>query len=142
MRIYEMLIAKSLIDFFCLKAVPAGTKRQRKDGTYEKQSDGKWKKVTEGKKSKQFSDKLPRDLTQMTPKQNRKVVDHYKNNFSEKELNKRVEIIDQQIKRREQELESKGIDYRKNPDHGLGNLWHNRKLHETAIEEKRGEKLK
>ena len=34
------------------KALPPGTKRQRKDGLYEKQSDGTWKKVTE-KKEKQ-----------------------------------------------------------------------------------------
>lgn len=128
-----------LFQYFVQKAgLPPGTRRQRKDGIYVKQPDGSW--VKEGKEEKEFD--LPRDLTQMTSQQNREVVDYLKDRYSEKQLDKRVNLIDLQIKRREEELSNQGIDFRKVKDHGLNNLWHNRKLHETAIEEIRGKRIK
>lgn len=126
-----------------IKALPPGTKRQRKDGVYEKQPNGKWVKVKEKKKEEQekvFD--LPQDRTKMTPEQNREVVEHFKKTYSEKQLNKRISLIDAQIKRREAELEREGIDFRRKPDKGLNNLWHDRTLTETAIEEIRDKKIK
>jgi len=129
-------------------ALPVGTKRQRKGGTYQKQPNGKWVKVPDSKKEKEPKEekvklfKLPQDKTKMTPQQNREVVDHFKKNYSEKQLDKRISLIAAQIKRREQELESQGIDFRRKPDQGLNNLFHDRKLTETAIEEIRNKRIK
>ena len=80
-------------------------------------------------------------LVQPTVVRNREFINKLKKK-TEKELDKRIRIIDQQIKRREKELENEGIDFRKTPGHGLENLFHNRKLTETAIDEKRDEKIK
>jgi hypothetical protein len=135
------LIAKSLwciIDLY--KALPPGTKRQRKGGIYEKQSNGKWVKVKEKKEEKPLQ--TPRELKTMSPKQNRQFINQLKGKFSEKQLDKRKGLILSQIRSREKELESQGIDFRKKPDHGLNNLWHNHKLTETAIEEIRDKNIK
>jgi hypothetical protein len=79
-----------------------------------------------------------------TPEENRKIVDYYKKNFNEKDLDKRSNIIDKQIELREKQLKDKGIDYMKpnaDPTKVLDNLFANKELHDTALFEIRMKKI-
>lgn len=54
------IISKALtlmLNRMIIRALPPGTRRQRKDGLYEKQSNGKWLKITEKPKEKQEEQK-------------------------------------------------------------------------------------
>ena len=50
--IYKSLTFLFQYFIYKAKALPPGTRRQRKDGLYEKQSDGKWIKVKDDKEKK------------------------------------------------------------------------------------------
>lgn len=79
-KVREYVVNKGIIFFFMNlhrvlhKALPPGTKRQRKDGVYQKQSNGKWMKIRE----KGTDDKKDEKKVSSTEELNEKIKEEMK----------------------------------------------------------------